>query len=110
MSTPCFSAPALATAGLRRRFRVSRCTQRAHASASAPASAPVPPAAAPISVSLRSLGCPKNVTDAEVMLGDLEKQGMRIVSNEADSDVVLVNTCGFVQDAKRESIAAIVDA
>lgn len=64
------------------------------------------------SVSLVSLGCPKNVTDAEVLLGDLSKQGIQIQNspNSADADVVVINTCGFVEDAKRESIDAILSA
>lgn len=44
------------------------------------------------------------------MLGDLQSQGLRIVEEEDDSDVVLINTCGFVEDAKRESVAAIMAA
>ena len=62
------------------------------------------------SVSLVSLGCPKNVTDAEVMLGDLAKHGIQIKEQDDSADVILVNTCGFVDDAKRESISAILDA
>lgn len=62
------------------------------------------------SVSLVSLGCPKNVTDAEVMLGDLQSRGIKIVPSDGPADVVVVNTCGFVDDAKRESIEAILGA
>lgn len=79
-----------------------------------------PPAAPPtvepvggaedVTVSLMSLGCPKNVTDAEVMLGDLAAQGLRVVTDGGVGDVVVVNTCGFVEDAKTESIAAILEA
>lgn len=61
-------------------------------------------------VSLVSLGCPKNVTDAEVMLGDLSSQGVDIKSSDFASDVIIINTCGFVEDAKRESLDAILSA
>ena len=61
-------------------------------------------------VALVALGCPKNLVDAEVMLGDLQRQGCRIVPEPADADVIIVNTCAFVEDAKAESIAAIVEA
>ena len=61
-------------------------------------------------VALVALGCPKNTVDAEVMLGDLQRNGLKIVAEPEDADIVIVNTCAFVEDAKRESIAAIVDA
>lgn len=61
-------------------------------------------------VALVALGCPKNLVDAEVMLGDLQRQGCRIVPEPADADVIIVNTCAFVEDAKAESIAAVVEA
>lgn len=61
-------------------------------------------------VSLVSLGCPKNVTDAEVMLGDLSSQGIDVKTLDHASDVIIVNTCGFVEDAKRESLDAILSA
>eukprot|EP00188_Purpureofilum_apyrenoidigerum_P002180 Plantae.Rhodophyta-Purpureofilum_apyrenoidigerum.ctg23225.p1 GENE.Plantae.Rhodophyta-Purpureofilum_apyrenoidigerum.ctg23225~~Plantae.Rhodophyta-Purpureofilum_apyrenoidigerum.ctg23225.p1 ORF type:complete len:506 (+),score=102.55 Plantae.Rhodophyta-Purpureofilum_apyrenoidigerum.ctg23225:35-1519(+) len=66
--------------------------------------------ARPISVSLVALGCPKNTVDAEVMLGDLESQGIVIEDDSADADVIIVNTCGFIEDSKRESIGAILEA
>ena len=72
-----------------------------------------PAAAAPHerpSVALVALGCPKNTVDAEVMLGDLQRRGLRIVNEPREADIVIVNTCAFVEDAKRESIAAVVDA
>ena len=61
-------------------------------------------------VALVALGCPKNTVDAEVMLGDLQRRGLRVVSEPRAADVVIVNTCAFVEDAKRESIAAVVEA
>jgi hypothetical protein len=57
-----------------------------------------------------ALGCPKNTVDAEVMLGDLQRNGLRVVSEPRDAEVVIVNTCAFVEDAKRESISAIMSA
>lgn len=57
-----------------------------------------------------ALGCPKNTVDAEVMLGDLQRNGLRVVSEPCDAEVVIVNTCAFVEDAKRESISAIMSA
>mmetsp|Transcript_22463 Transcript_22463/g.90089 ORF Transcript_22463/g.90089 Transcript_22463/m.90089 type:complete len:212 (+) Transcript_22463:55-690(+) len=64
----------------------------------------------PVSVSLVPLGCPKNTVDAEVMLGDLEQQGISVLDDESSADVIIVNTCGFIEDAKRESIEAILAA
>ena len=61
-------------------------------------------------VSLVALGCPKNTVDAEVMLGHLQREGYDIVAQPKDADVVIVNTCAFVEDAKRESIAAVIAA
>lgn len=61
-------------------------------------------------VALVALGCPKNTVDAEVMLGDLQRNGMRVVKKPSDAELVIVNTCAFVEDAKRESIAAVVEA
>lgn len=61
-------------------------------------------------VSLVSLGCPKNQVDAEVMLGRLRGEGYEIVENPADADAIVVNTCAFIDDAKQESIDAILEA
>ena len=55
-------------------------------------------------VRLESLGCPKNVVDGEVLLGDLGKHGFRVTQDSEDVDCVLINTCGFVEDAKAESL------
>ncbi|MBQ9414603.1 MAG: 30S ribosomal protein S12 methylthiotransferase RimO, partial [Clostridia bacterium] len=56
-----------------------------------------------------SLGCPKNQMDAELMLARLEEAGMTIVADAALSDVVIVNTCGFINDAKQEAIDTILE-
>lgn len=64
----------------------------------------------PASVSVVTLGCPKNQVDAEVMLGQLSAAGYAIAASPGQADVVVVNTCGFVQDAKEESIQSVLDA
>ncbi|GIL77646.1 hypothetical protein Vretimale_6790 [Volvox reticuliferus] len=61
-------------------------------------------------VSLVSLGCPKNVVDGEVLLGDLTRAGFSVTDNHEESDAIIVNTCAFVEDAKSESLEAIVEA
>ncbi len=55
-----------------------------------------------------SLGCDKNLVDSEVMLGLLDQKGYRIVDEEADADVIVINTCCFIQDALEESIQTIL--
>ena len=57
---------------------------------------------------LLSLGCPRNLLDSEVLAGLLEKKGFSIVESAEDADVAVVNTCGFIQDAKTESIDALL--
>jgi len=57
-----------------------------------------------------SLGCPKNQVDAEQMLGVLSKSGFEITGRQAEADVIVVNTCGFIESAKEESIEAILEA
>jgi len=61
-------------------------------------------------VGLISLGCPKNVVDAEEILGQVEKAGHEIEVDPAGAEVLIVNTCGFIQSAKEESIEAILHA
>jgi ribosomal protein S12 methylthiotransferase len=56
-----------------------------------------------------SLGCPKNLVDSEVMLGTLTRQGYTITSNKEEADVLVVNTCGFIDTAKQESIDTILE-
>src|SRR5262245_12069479 len=56
-----------------------------------------------------SLGCPKNLVDSEVMLGTLNRQGYLTTANKEDADVIVVNTCGFIDSAKRESIDTILE-
>lgn len=56
-----------------------------------------------------SLGCPKNLVDSEIMAGTLMKDGYVVVAEAEDADTVVVNTCGFVEDSKKESIQRILD-
>lgn len=65
---------------------------------------------APIKVGMVSLGCAKNLVDAEIMLGDIRAHGMQITPNAEDADVLIVNTCAFIDLAKEESIEAILEA
>src|SRR5437016_12140611 len=60
-------------------------------------------------VGMVSLGCPKNLVDSEVMLGILASRGYELTPRAADADVIIVNTCGFIEPAKRESIDAILE-
>ncbi len=60
-------------------------------------------------VSLVSLGCPKNLVDAEVMLGHLPADRYEIVTDEAQADIIIVNTCSFIREAKEESIQTILE-
>ena len=57
-----------------------------------------------------SLGCPKNLVDSEVMMGQLKQNGYQITSDAADAETVVVNTCGFIDSAKKESIDTILEA
>lgn len=56
-----------------------------------------------------SLGCDKNLVDSEIMLGLLDKKGYQIVDSEEDADIIVVNTCCFIHDAKEESIQTILE-
>lgn len=57
-----------------------------------------------------SLGCPKNLVDSEVMMGQLAEAGYEITNNAEEADTVVVNTCGFIESAKQESVDAILEA
>jgi ribosomal protein S12 methylthiotransferase len=63
-----------------------------------------------VKVGMISLGCAKNLVDAEIMLGDIVAQGMEVTGNADEADVIIVNTCAFIDSAKEESIEAILDA
>ena len=60
-------------------------------------------------VSLISLGCAKNLVDSEIMVGHLRKAGMTVIPEAAKADVVIVNTCSFLESSKEESINAILE-
>ena len=61
-------------------------------------------------IGMISLGCAKNLVDAEIMLGDVLQRGMTITNDAAEADVLIVNTCAFIDSAKEESIEAILEA
>jgi ribosomal protein S12 methylthiotransferase len=56
-----------------------------------------------------SLGCPKNLVDSEIMAGTLLKEGYEVVGDHSEADTVIVNTCGFIEDSKKESIQKILE-
>ena len=62
-----------------------------------------------VTVGMVSLGCPKNLVDGEVMLGRLRERGHELVADPGDADVLVVNTCAFIDRAKQESIDAILE-
>ena len=57
---------------------------------------------------LISLGCPKNLVDSEVMLGIIEKYKIEITNDPEEAEIIIVNTCGFIESAKQESIETIL--
>lgn len=61
------------------------------------------------SIGMVSLGCPKNLVDSEVMMGVLRRHGFQLTSDPERADVVVVNTCGFIDTAKQESIDTILE-
>jgi ribosomal protein S12 methylthiotransferase len=62
-----------------------------------------------IKVSLISLGCAKNLVDSEIMVGHLHKAGMQVIPDAEKADVVIVNTCSFIDSSKEESISHILE-
>lgn len=60
-------------------------------------------------VGMISLGCPKNQVDGEALLAKLKKAGYEIVNNIEDSDIMIINTCGFIEQAKKEAIDTILE-
>src|SRR3954470_2689032 len=67
------------------------------------------PNAKPTKVGFVSLGCPKNLVDSEVMMGLLAHGGAEITPRAEDADVIVVNTCSFIDTAKQESVNAILE-
>ena len=66
--------------------------------------------ARPVKIGMISLGCAKNLVDAEIMLGDIAANGMEVTADAEEADVLIVNTCAFIDSAKEESIEAILEA
>ena len=62
-----------------------------------------------LKIALESLGCSKNLVDAEIMMGILNRKGYKLVGNMEEADIALVNTCGFIESAKQESIETILE-
>ena len=62
-----------------------------------------------LKIALESLGCSKNLVDAEIMIGILNRKGYKLVGDFEEADIILVNTCGFIESAKQESIDTILD-
>lgn len=60
-------------------------------------------------IGMVSLGCPKNQVDAEIMLSKLQEGGFEIVNDPSEADLIIVNTCAFIESAKKESIENILD-
>src|SRR5688572_15490605 len=60
-------------------------------------------------IGLVSLGCPKNLVDSEVMLGLAQKAGLELTRDPASADVLVVNTCAFIDKAKQESVDTILE-
>jgi ribosomal protein S12 methylthiotransferase len=67
------------------------------------------PAARPQKVGFVSLGCPKNLVDSEVMMGLLARGGAELTASTQDADVIVVNTCSFIESAQQESINTILE-
>src|SRR6201988_586543 len=64
----------------------------------------------PLRVGMISLGCAKNLVDAEIMVGSLLKDGVEITNDAAQADVVIVNTCSFIDSAQEESVDTILES
>src|SRR6059058_136497 len=67
------------------------------------------PKSASVKVGFVSLGCPKNLVDSEVMMGMLAQAGAEITPRAEDADVIVVNTCSFIESAQQESVNAILE-
>jgi ribosomal protein S12 methylthiotransferase len=72
-------------------------------------SAENPPVARPQRVGFVSLGCPKNLVDSEVMMGLLARAGAELTRRAEDADVIVVNTCSFIESAQQESVNTILE-
>ncbi len=79
-------------------------------SSSKPLAGPKPKSEGRLRVGLISLGCAKNLVDAEIMLGSLLKSGVEITNDAASADAVIVNTCSFIDSAQEESVDSILES
>ena len=70
---------------------------------------PTPKATSPPKVGFVSLGCPKNLVDSEVMMGMLANAGAELINRAEDADVIVVNTCSFIESAQQESVNTILE-
>src|SRR5579884_2702858 len=75
----------------------------------APAEDASVPSRTPPKVGFISLGCPKNLVDSEVMMGILHRAGAQITTAADDADILVVNTCSFIDSAKQESVDTILE-
>lgn len=89
---------------------VTRLVQYPMASPTSSTSIASPTTGTPVKVGMISLGCAKNLVDAEIMLGSVKMNGMEITASADEADVLIVNTCAFIDSAKEESIDAILRA
>src|SRR5256885_6421515 len=78
-------------------------------SKSSPVACPEPLKSVPTKVGFVSLGCPKNLVDSEVMMGMLAHAGAELVSSAEDAEVIVVNTCSFIESAQQESVNTILE-
>jgi ribosomal protein S12 methylthiotransferase len=75
----------------------------------APKAPPEPSTLNPTKVGFVSLGCPKNLVDSEVMMGMLAQAGAELIQRAEDADVIVVNTCSFIESAQQESVNTILE-
>ena len=60
-------------------------------------------------ISIITLGCEKNLVDSEIMSGLMEQDGYRLIEDKNEADVIIINTCGFIDASKEESVNTILD-
>src|SRR5512139_1623256 len=78
--------------------------------ATSPAPSPDPAPGTPLSVAVLTLGCARNEVDSEELAGRLEAGGFRLVDDPSDAETVVVNTCGFGEAAKKDSVDTLLEA
>jgi ribosomal protein S12 methylthiotransferase len=89
--------------------RAEKSRENAHADPLQPVAPGVRPPARPQKVGFVSLGCPKNLVDSEVMMGLLARAGAELTRRAEDADVIVVNTCSFIESAQQESVNTILE-